>query len=218
MNSERRINRASLSGAMVVALLLAASTSAQRNKPTAPPKSYAFDAAQSRIEVTLTQEGMLSRKYPTHRVLAKTFSGRIELPRDETRMTVTLDAEAKSMTNADEAMGDFERRGFHDVLRNTVLEVEKYPTIRFASVSISELRRAGATRSFTLNGDLVLHGVTKRVAFPVNVTLGADEVKATGEAKLKQSDFGMKPFEKGLGLIKIGDELKVSFAVAAKLK
>ena len=52
-----------------------------------------------------------------------------------------------------------------------------------------------------------MHGVTKRVAFPVNCNHQRNrELRAAGEAKLKQSDFGMKPFEKGLGLIKIGDE------------
>ena len=105
-----------------------------------------------------------------------------------------------------------------DVLRNTVLEVEKHPTIRFTSVSVSDIRRTGNARDFTLHGDLALHGVTKRVAFPVRVTLDPDEVKATGEARLKQSDFAMTPFEKGLGLIKIGDEVKVNFTIVAKVK
>ncbi|MFN0088428.1 MAG: YceI family protein [Blastocatellia bacterium] len=218
MRPRGRIDRGSLGCAMAMALLLSAPAPApaQRGRPKAPPRIYGFDAAESRIDVTLTQEGLLSKRYPTHRVVAKTFAGRIELPRDETRLAVTLEADAKSMTNADEAMGDFERRGFHDVLRNAVLEVEKHPTIRFVSASVNDVRRSGNTRNFSLTGDLLLHGVTKRVSFPVHVTLGNEELRATGEAKLKQSDFGMQPFEKGLGLIKIGDEVKVSFSIVAR--
>lgn len=216
MEPGRQIHGKILGGAMAMALLLVAAAPAQRDKPKAPAKIYGFDAAQSRIDVILTQEGFLSKKYPTHRVVAKTFTGRIELPRDESRMTVNFEADAKSMTNADETMGDFERRGFHDALRNTVLEVEKYPTIRFVSASVADLRKSGNTRTFSILGDLILHGVTKRVSFPVNATIGNEELRATGEAKLKQSDFAMKPFEKGLGLIKIGDELKVSFTIVAK--
>ncbi|MGH9803038.1 MAG: YceI family protein, partial [Blastocatellia bacterium] len=115
-------------------------------------------------------------------------------------------------------MGDFERKEFHAALRNQVLESDKFPTIKFTSVSVSNVQRDGDKRSFTLNGDLTVHGVTKRMAFPVNATISDKELRATGEEKLKQTDFGLKPFEKGLGLIKIGDELKVSFNVVAKMQ
>lgn len=180
------------------------------------PRVFTFDASASEINVTLTQEGFISRLHPTHRVVAKSFSGRIELPKDETKMTAQMEAEAKTMTNMDTTMGEFERKEFHAVLRNTVLEVDKFPMIKFVSVSLTEVKKTGDKRSFTLNGDLTLHGVTKRVAFPVNANISETELRATGEAKLKQSDFGMKPFEKGLGLIKIGDEMKVTFTVVAK--
>ncbi len=180
------------------------------------PRNFTFDAATSEINVILTQEGLISRRYPTHRVVAKAFTGNIQLPKDETKMTATLEAEAKAMTNVDATMGDFERKEFHAVLRNTVLEADKFPTIKFVAASVSDLKKTGDQRTFTLNGDLTLHGVTKRVAFPVNTTINESELRATGEAKLKQSDFGMRPFEKGLGLIKIGDEVKVGFTVVAK--
>lgn len=189
---------------------------AQRAKPKPSSRTFTFDATESRIDIILTQEGLIGKRYPTHRVVVKSFSGKVELPKDETSMSVAMEAEAKSLTNADEAMGDFERKGFHDVLRNTVLEISKHPTIKFVSASVSKAQKSGNTRSFTLAGDLILHGVTKRVEFPVNATLSGDELRATGEAKLKQSDFAMQPFERGMGLIKIGDEVKVAFNVVAK--
>jgi polyisoprenoid-binding protein YceI len=190
----------------------------QRAKPKPSARIYTFDAAQSQIVVTLTQEGMISKRYPTHRVVAKSFSGKIELPTDETKMAVALEAEAKAMTNADEAMSEFERKGFHDVLRNTVLEAEKFPAIAFTSASVTNVKRSGNQRTFTLAGDLALHGVTRRLSFPVQVTMAGDQIRATGEAKLKQSDFDMKPFERGMGLIKISDETKVSFTIVAKVQ
>lgn len=198
-------------------LLAAFPTFAQRAKPKPqPPRVFTFDATASEIAVILTQEGMLSRRYPTHRVLAKSFSGKIELPKDETKMTVGLEAEAKMLTNVDATMGDFERKEFHNVLRNQILETDKFPSIKFTSVSVTNVQRDGDKRSFTLTGDLTVHGTTKRASFPVNATLSDKELRATGEEKMKLSDFGLKPFEKGMGLIKIADELKVSFTVVAK--
>lgn len=199
-------------------LLAALPSAAQRAKPKTPSRNFSFDARMSEINVILTQEGLMSRRYPTHRVLAKSFTGKIELPNDEPKMSITLEAEAKMLTNVDATMSEFERKEFHSALRSQVLESEKFPVIKFASVSISGLQKDGDKRSFTLNGDLTLHGVTKRMAFPVSAMITEKELHATGEAKLKQSDFGLKPFEKGLGLIKIGDEVKVSFSVVAKIQ
>lgn len=201
-------------GLLALGCLLWQGASAQRAKV----RVFAFDATASEINVILTQEGFISRRYPTHRVVAKSFSGKIELPADERKMTAALEAEAKSLTNQDAAMGEFERKEFHAALRNTVLEVETFPLIKFASTSLTDVQKTGDKRSFTLTGELTLHGVTKRVSFPINATISDTELRATGEAKLKQSDFGMKPFEKGLGLIKIGDEVKVTFTIVAKSK
>ena len=197
-------------------LFAAHPASAQRAKPKPQWRTYAFDARMSEINIILKQDGLMSRRYPTHRVVAKSFSGKIELPPDETKMAVEVIAETKMLTNADEAMSDFERKEFHASLRGPILEADKFPAIKFISVSVAGLQKIADARSFTLNGDLTLHGVTKRMAFPVNVTIKEKELRATGEAKLRQSDFGVKPFEKGMGLIKIGDEVKVSFSIIAK--
>ncbi len=181
-------------------------------------RSYTLDLEQSQLALTLVQEGLLSKRYPTHLVVVKNFSCNIALPRDEKLTAVLLEAEAKSFTNADKLMSEFERRGFHDVLQNKVLESERYPTIKFKSVGVSGLKKAGATRHFTLHGELALHGVTKRVAFPVTVVFDRDQLRATGEASLKQSDYGIQPYEGSLGLIKIADELKINFSIVARLE
>jgi polyisoprenoid-binding protein YceI len=184
---------------------------------TKAPRTYTLDLAQSQLSLTLGQEGMIGKRYPTHLVVVKNFSCNITLPHDEKLTSVALEAEAKSFTNADKLMSEFERRGFHDVLQTKVLESERYPTIKFKSVSVSGLKKNGATRAFTLHGELGLHGVTKRVAFPVTVTLANDQLRATGETSLKQSEYGMQPYEGNMGLIKISDELKINFSLTAKL-
>lgn len=206
--------------APIVFLLLFAfdqTSSAQRAKQPPKTRVYTIDLSQSQVTAILLQEGFIARKYQNHRVEVRTFSGKIEVSlKDETQVAVEVEAEAKSLTNVDQAMSEFERKEFHNVLNNTVIETDKFPKIKFVSASVSDARRSGETRSFTLAGDLTLHGVTKRVSFPVSVTMNEEQLRATGEAKLKHSDFGMKPYTAGLGMIKIGDEVKISFAVVAK--
>ncbi|HEX2489337.1 MAG TPA: YceI family protein [Blastocatellia bacterium] len=205
--------------ACFVILLLAQNQdlSAQRAKRKDKTRIYTIDLSQSRVTATLTQEGFIARRYPTHRVEVKNFTGKIEAPeRDETRIAVEVEAETKSLTNADEGMTEFERREFHNVLNNSVLESDKFPMIKFVSVSVSDARKSGETLSVTLNGDLTMRDATKRVSFPVTVTISKDQLRATGDAELKQTDFGIKPYSGKLGMIRIGDEVKISFAIVAK--
>lgn len=205
--------------ACFVILLLAQNQdlSAQRAKRKDKTRIYTIDLSQSRVTATLTQEGFIARRYPTHRVEVKNFTGKIEAPeRDETRIAVEVEAETKSLTNADEGMTEFERREFHNVLNNSVLESDKFPMIKFVSVSVSDARKSGETLSLTLNGDLTMRDATKRVSFPVTVTISKDQLRATGDAELKQTDFGIKPYSGKLGMIRIGDEVKISFAIVAK--
>jgi polyisoprenoid-binding protein YceI len=218
-----RLNR-QLTVTVLVLLQLSAVIPAQRSqsarpaKPAAksPVRSYTIAVAQSEIIVLLTQEGLISRLHPNHRVAVGRFSGSIELPADdESKASVTVEAAAKSLTNVDKDMSDFERRGFQDVLHNSVLESERFPSITFRSVSVTDLRRIAENRTFTLNGDLTLRGVTRKVSIPVSLTLKNGQLRATGEAKFRQSDFKMKPYTGALGSIKIGDEVKVSFTIIA---
>jgi polyisoprenoid-binding protein YceI len=213
------ITRRAAPVACFVILLLAQSQdlSAQRAKREDKTRVYTIDLSQSRVTVTLTQEGFIARRYPNHRVEVKNFSGKIEAPEnDMTRIAVEVEAETKSLTNADESMTEFERKEFHNVLNDQVLESEKFPRIKFVSVSASDARKSGEMRTFTLNGDLTLRDVTKRVSFPVAVTISKDQLRATGDAELKQSDFGIKPYSGKLGLIKIGDVVKINFEIVAK--
>ncbi|MGH9754925.1 MAG: YceI family protein [Blastocatellia bacterium] len=191
--------------------------SAQRAKREDKTRVYTIDLSQSKVIATLTQEGFIARRYPAHRVEVRNFTGKIELSeRDETRIAVEVEAESKSLTNADEGMTEFERREFHNVVNNLVLESDKFPKIKFVSVSVSDARKSGETRTFTLNGDLSLRDATKRVSFPVTVTIAKDQLRATGEAELKQTDFGITPYSGKLGLIRIGDQVKINFAIVAK--
>jgi polyisoprenoid-binding protein YceI len=61
-----------------------------------------------------------------------------------------------------------------------------------------------------------LRDATKQVSFPVTATISKDQLRATGEAELKQTDFGITPYSGKLGMIKIGDVIKIKFEIVAK--
>jgi polyisoprenoid-binding protein YceI len=198
-------------------LIFNQTSSAQRSRLQPKTRIYTMDLASSQIMVQLTHEGLIAKLRPRNEVAVKNFNGKIQVAQDnESDIAVVLESEVSSLTNVDKDMSEFERKEFHNILHNVVLESEKFPTIKFASVSVTDVQEANGGRTFTLNGDLTIREVTRRVAVPVNVTIRDQELRATGEGRIKQSEFGIKPYTGGFGAIKIADEVKINFVIVAK--
>jgi polyisoprenoid-binding protein YceI len=73
---------------------------------------------------------------------------------------------------------------------------------------------AAAAASFEAVGALTIAGVTKTNTMPVTFDRpAAGQLKISGQAGLKMTDFGIKPPapDIGLGFIKTGDDVKISF-------
>jgi len=72
-------------------------------------------------------------------------------------------------------------------MKELYLHTPKFPTASFKSVSV-----AGAPPDINVTGDFTLHGVTKRMTFPVHVTLLADgRIHALANFKVHMPDFGI---------------------------
>jgi polyisoprenoid-binding protein YceI len=179
-------------------------------------RTYTITASESEVTVVAYQEGLMSKLRPQHAIAVKSFSGRVQFRPGDLQVSLEIEAETKSLAVMDQDLSDFERTEFQRIMHEVVLETLRFPKIKFRSVSVTDLRPSGEGQSFTLNGDLTLHGVTKRMAVPVVVTISPQELRAAGEATLKQSDFEIKPYVGALGAIKIKDAVKVSFAITAK--
>jgi polyisoprenoid-binding protein YceI len=84
-------------------------------------------------------------------------------------------------------------------------------------VAVTDTQQTGAGNySFTLHGDLTLHGVTKRIAVPVTATVTPPQLRATGTYTLKQTDYGIKPYAVAGGAIKVQNEIVVNFNLVAQ--
>ena len=92
-------------------------------------------------------------------------------------------------------------------MQRKVLESATYPDIVFRS---TQVRRTGAL-AWEVSGNLTLHGVTRRVS--VEVT--REDNAYVGTARIKQTEFGIQPIKIGGGVVKVKDELEMSFRVYA---
>ena len=96
--------------------------------------------------------------------------------------------------------------------------VEKYPTITFASASVTP---AGGS-VFTVTGDLSIRGITKRIALPVSYLgkakdpWGTEKLGFETEVSINRKDYGLTwnaALETGGFLV--GDEVKISVSIQA---
>lgn len=79
-------------------------------------------------------------------------------------------------------------------MKDLYLDTGKFPTASFKSVSVAGPASiaAGAPADVNVTGDFTLHGVTKRMTFPVHVALLNDgRIHATTNFKVKMPDFGI---------------------------
>ena len=103
-----------------------------------------------------------------------------------------------------------------DAVMQDAMKADANPKI---SYKLNELTLKEAPKSatdsmqFDSKGDITVSGVTKPLSMPVTVTRDGDKLKIHGVATLKMTDHGIKPPAPavGLGLIKTGDEVKITF-------
>src|SRR5262249_39827210 len=66
------------------------------------------------------------------------------------------------------------------------LFVDKYPTLTFVSTAIT-----GAGATYTVEGDLTMHGVTQRLSVPVTVEQRQNDIVVRGNVSLSRKAFGI---------------------------
>jgi hypothetical protein len=116
---------------------------------------------------------------------------------------VELTADARSLrvvsgSGGATPLGDSEKASIAQTIDEEVL---KGGTIAFRSTRVAQ--RDGG---YAVEGELDLLGVTRPLAF--ELTLDGDRL--TGSARLKQSDWGIKPYSALFGTLKVADEVEVA--------
>jgi len=187
-----------------------------KEKPKARTLHYVIDSGLSRFTVQAFAGGLLSGFAHNPRFAVRGISSDVRVnPQDLERAAVRIEIHANSLELLDE-MSDKDRREIRRVTREEVLEAATYPTITFESTGVSKDKTIDGQHSLTLAGDLSLHGATRPLSLPLRVAFVGDILHAVGEFSLKQTDYGIKPVAVAGGVIKVKNELKLSFDLAAR--
>lgn len=178
---------------------------------------YSFVPDESKFTVQAFAEGLFSAFAHDPVLAIKDFGGEAQfVPGSFESASVKMTIKAASIELSDEVK-EKDRLELEQTMREQVLEIAKYPEIVFVSSNISVTRLAEGRYRARVIGDLTLHGATqKNLWITSEVTVSGEGFRAKGEFSLKQTDFGIKPFSVAGGTIKLKNELKFSFDIAAQ--
>jgi polyisoprenoid-binding protein YceI len=173
-----------------------------------PPGRHTLGPADGTLTVRTGRTGAASKA--GHDLLIEVTSWRATLDLDGEEPAVELTAEARSLrvregSGGMSALDDDDRANIEQTIDDEVL---KGGAIAFRSRRVEPSADGAALH---VEGDLDLLGTTRPVAFD----LAGDDGRLTGHARLRQTDFGLKPYSALFGTLKVADEVEV--AVDARL-
>src|SRR3954451_8761634 len=120
---------------------------------------------------------------------------------DSPSLQLSADPTSLKVIEGQGGMQALDDDGKADIVKSIDKDVLKKKTIQFRSTSVDE--RDGG---LAVNGDLELAGKTAPVQFDVRV---GDDGALSGSAKVKQTNWGMKPYSALFGALKVNDEVEV---------
>ena len=199
--------------AFLVATVVSEDLAAQQ-----PSRLLTVDPETSRVVIEVGKAGLFSFAGHTHQVVAPAIVGRINLVEsDPSRSTVRVEFDAAALMVTGEGEPEEDVPEVQQVmLSDQVLDVARYPSIEVESREVSVAERDDRSLNLVVAGELTLHGVTRPVILRANVILEARTVTVTGAVEIKQSDFGIEPVRAAAGMVRVKDELQVSFTIVAR--
>ncbi len=163
----------------------------------------AIDNEQSALTIYTANSGLFSFLGHGHTISAPVSGGYIETGPGA---SVELSFESAALRVVDPELTPEKRTEIQKVMQSDVLEVERYPAIRFRS---REVQAQGAGR-WKVTGELELHGVTRELSIDVH----EDEGRYRGEAVIRQTDFGIRPVRIAGGTVSVADKVRIEFEIA----
>jgi polyisoprenoid-binding protein YceI len=163
----------------------------------------AIDLQRSGITIHVGKAGLLSAAGHDHWINAPIASGMLgESPAPHVEFKVET---AKMTVKPDPKVDEKSQAQIQQDMQEMTLEAKKFPEITFHSSRVDKL----AEGQWRVEGDLSLHGVTKRVSLMAQKT----GESYTAHTVLKQTDFGIKPISVVGGTIKVKNEVELDFQV-----
>jgi polyisoprenoid-binding protein YceI len=184
----------------------------------AAARTFAIDSKASSLQVHVGKTGIASFAGHEHNVVARSIKGEVSADFDDlSRCSVEMMVDAASLAVVAEGEPAGDAPKVEQAMKGPdVLDVAQYPAIRFRSRQVSGKQLSAGKYELAVTGDLSVHGGTQRITVPIQIEVQGDVLSATGKLVVRQTDFGIEPTSAGGGLVKVENEVTVTFRIAAR--
>ena len=185
---------------------------------------YTIDSQPSNVQIHVFRGGTLARLGHNHVMTSKHVAGRVWRHRANERSGFELefpvaqlivdDPQARAAAGSEfpGEISEGDRDGTRkNMLRPEVLDADAHPTIKLQSVRVG-----GSASDLQITTRITIKGVASDVLVPATLAIEGNQLRASGEFDIRQTDFGIKPFSIGLGALEVQDRLHVVFSVVAR--
>lgn len=179
--------------------------------------TYTLDASQSKFMAHANAGGLLWFKGHDHHLAASEFNGEVKLTPDTiTPASLRLVVKAASLHETGADFTEQQKQIINKELSEIVLHPDKYPEIVFQSTNVIVKTPDAGRYEVKIDGDLTLHGVTKRITIPATVTLNGDDLRAVGEFSIDRDDYNVKATSAVHGLVRVKNGIKFEFDIVGR--
>src|SRR5215213_10632196 len=186
---------------------------------SAPPQTvtYNLDASQSKFMAHASRSGLLWFKGKSHHLAASDFSGHVEVTPDTiTPASLRLVVKAASLHETGADFTEPQKQIINKELHDIVLHPDQYPEIIFQSTRVTVKNSTTDRYEVKIDGDLTLHGVTRRITIPAVVTLSGNNLRAVGEFSIDRDDYKVKATSAFHGMVRVKNKVKFEFDVVGR--
>ena len=178
---------------------------------------YTVDPKASKFTARAFAGGMLSGLGHSPTFAVRAFSGEVEFDPAAGTAALRLSISSESLELVDD-LSARDRWDIMHIMQEELLEVSAYPTITYDCPASGATVRAGGGGGYEvqLNGQLTLHGITRNQPVTARVMPLGDSLRASGEFTLRQPDFSLKHVSVAGSMMKVKDEVKLSFDIVAR--
>lgn len=165
-------------------------------------QTLAIDTAKSVMTIRVYKTGLLSTFGHDHEITAPIASGTVDAAAH--RVELRVHTAALRVQDPNTAAKDREQVQM-TMQSSQVLDAAQFPEIAFRASAA----QPADPQSWTVQGDLTLHGQTH----PVTVAVREEGGHYVGAAQFRQTEFGMMPVKVAGGTVKVKDQIRVEFDI-----
>lgn len=165
----------------------------------------------SRFALTVEKTGLYRGK--KHLFLFEKYQGSLQFdPARPAASQIQLTIDSASAVCKDDWVSAGDLKSVMATTFDDMLAVKRYPTMTFVSTAIRELGGG----NFEAQGTLAIRGIAKPAVVAVQLN-AADptHLRLDGSAKIKLTDYKLKPPSAILGAIGTKDEMTLNFGISA---